>query len=72
MSLVNSLCYLNQVILSLWHCGTFQHSLFLRITTLLTLFKSTLLLKIKCFDTTIYMKTLIGAWEAGWGRERVA
>jgi len=30
---------------------------FLRITTLLSLLKSTLLLKRKCFDTTIYMKT---------------
>jgi hypothetical protein len=30
---------------------------FLRITTLLTWLKSTLLLKNKCFDTTIYMKT---------------
>jgi len=35
----------------------FQCSLFLRITTLLTWLKSTLSLKIKCFDTTIYMKT---------------
>jgi len=35
----------------------FQRSLFLRIATLLTWLKSTLLLKIKCFDTTIYMKT---------------
>jgi len=35
----------------------FQCSLFLRIPTLLTWLKSTLLLKNKCFDTTIYMKT---------------
>jgi len=35
----------------------FQCSLFLEITTLVTLLKSTLLLKIKCFDTHIYMKT---------------
>ncbi len=35
----------------------FQRSLFLRITTLLSWLKSTLLLEIKCFDTTIYMKT---------------
>jgi len=35
----------------------FQRSLLLRITTLLSWLKSTLLLKIKCFDTTIYMKT---------------
>jgi hypothetical protein len=68
-------------------CSThnFQHSLFLRVTTLLTGLKSTLLLKIKCFDTTIYMKTQClqtnemlhycrkeNAWEAGRGRERVA
>jgi len=55
----------------------FQCSLFLRITTLLSWLKSTLLLKNKCFGTTIYMKTqclqtkrdaaLLGkenAWEA--------
>jgi hypothetical protein len=35
----------------------FQASLFLGITTLLLWLKSTLLLKIKCFNTTIYMKT---------------
>ncbi len=35
----------------------FQASLFLGITRLLLWLKSTLLLKIKCFDTTIYMKT---------------
>ena len=35
----------------------FQHCLFLRITTLLSWLKSTLLLKSKCFGTTIYMKT---------------
>jgi len=35
----------------------FQPSLFLRIITLLTWLESTLLLKIKCFDTTICMKT---------------
>ncbi len=35
----------------------FQHSLFLRITTLLSWLKSTLSLKNKCFDTHIYMKT---------------
>ncbi len=32
----------------------FQHSLFLKIWTLVTWLKSTLLLKIKCFDTHIY------------------
>jgi hypothetical protein len=35
----------------------FQASLFLGITTLLLWLMSTLLLKNKCFDTTIYMKT---------------
>jgi len=44
----------------------FQHSLFLRITTLLSWLKSTLLLKNKCFDTHIYMKTqcLQTKWDA--------
>jgi len=45
-------CYIGKLLLHM-----FQHSLFLRITTLLSWLKSTLLLKIKCFDTTIYMKT---------------
>jgi len=35
----------------------FQHRLFLEITTLVTWLKSTILLKNKCFDTLIYMKT---------------
>ncbi len=35
----------------------FQRSFFLKITTLVTWLKSTLLLKNKCFDTHIYMKT---------------
>jgi hypothetical protein len=35
----------------------FQGSLFLGITTLLLWLKPTLLLKNKCFGTTIYMKT---------------
>ncbi len=62
----------------------FQCSLFLRITTILSWLKSTILLKNKCFLTTIYMKTqclqkkwvaaLLGkenAWEArgGVGKE---
>ncbi len=38
-------------------CWMFQRSLFLGITKLLTWLKSTLLLKIKCFYTHIYMKT---------------
>ncbi len=44
----------------------FQHSLFLRITILLSWLKSTLLLKNKCFGTTIYMKTqcLQTKWDA--------
>jgi len=63
----------------------FQHRLFLRITTLLTWLKSTLLLKNKCFDTTIYMKTQClktnetqHYWKGKclrsdrWSRERVA
>ena len=63
----------------------FQHNLFLIITTLLTWLKSTLLLKIKCFVTTIYMKIQClqtnetqhycrkeNAWEVGRRRERVA
>ncbi len=63
----------------------FQHSLFLRITTLLNWLKSTLLLKNKYFDTHIYLKTkclqtnkmhhycgMENAWEAGWVRKRVA
>ncbi len=62
-----------------------KFSLFLGITTLLAWLKSTLLLKIKCLDTTIYMKTQCiqtnetqhycrkeNAWEAERGRERVA
>jgi len=65
--------------------GLFQRSLFLRTTTLLTWLKSTLLLKNKCFDTTIYMKTQClqtnetqhyGKGKClrseGWSRERVA
>jgi len=65
--------------------GLFQRSLFRRITTLLSWLKSTLLLKIKCFDTTIFMKTQClqanetqhclgkeSAREAGGGVERVA
>ncbi len=43
--------------LSLKKGHSFLDGLFLRITTLLLWLKSTLLLKIKCFDTTIYMKT---------------
>jgi len=35
----------------------FQRSLFLEITTLVTWLKSTLLVKNKCFDKHIYMKT---------------
>jgi len=35
----------------------FQCSLFLEIRTLVTWLRSNLLLKIKCFDTHIYMKT---------------
>ncbi len=35
----------------------FQRNLFLEITTLVTWLKSILLLKKKCFDTHIYMKT---------------
>jgi len=63
----------------------FQPSLFLGITTLVTWHKSTLLLKNKCFDTHIYMKTQClqtnkmqhycgkeNAWEAGWVRKKVA
>jgi len=42
---------------SLHHPKGFQRSLFLRITTLLSWLKSTLLLKNKCLGTTIYMKT---------------
>ncbi len=63
----------------------FQRSLFLRITTLLSWLKSTLLLKNKCFGIDIYMKTQClqtnetqhycrkkNTWEARRGRERVA
>jgi len=63
----------------------FQRSLFRRITTLLTWLKSTLLLKNKYFDTTIYMKTqwlqtneTQHNWKGKclrsdrWSRERVA
>jgi len=35
----------------------FQHTLLVEIRTLVTWHKSTLLLKIKCFDTDSYMKT---------------
>ncbi len=60
---------------------TFHCSLFLRIKTLL---KSTLLLKNKCFDLFIWKHNVYKqmrcsiiverkrAWEARWGRERVA
>ncbi len=64
--------------------SSFQCSLFLKITTLLLWLKSTLLLKIKCFDTIICMKTKClqtnetqhycieeNTWVGGWGRERV-
>jgi len=49
-----------------WVSPTFQCSLFLRITTLFSWLKSTLLLKNKCFDTHIYMKTqcLQTKWDA--------
>ncbi len=63
----------------------FQSSLFLRITKLLSRTKSTLLLKNKCNDTAIYIKTQClqtnealhylgkeSALEAGGGVERVA
>ena len=41
------------------HCriDKFQHSVFHEIRTLVPWLKSTLLLKIECFDTHIYMKT---------------
>jgi len=69
-----------------WYLKVFQRSLFfLRITTLLTWLKSTLLLKNKRFDTTIYMKTQClqtnkkqNYWKGkclrskGWSRERIA
>jgi len=35
----------------------FQHTLFVEIRTLVTLLKSTLLLKMKCRERHIYMKT---------------
>jgi len=38
-------------------CLLFQHTLLVGITTLVAWLKSTLLLKIKCFYTHIYMKT---------------
>jgi len=60
----------------------FQRGLFLRITTLLSWLKSTLILKNKCFDTHIYMKVQClqtkwesgkeNAWEAGWVRKELA
>jgi len=40
-------------LLAVWLCNFFQYILFLKITTLVTWLKSTLLLKIKCFDTHI-------------------
>ena len=46
--------------ISLWrfsHQQTFQRCLFLEIRTLVPWLKSTLLLKSKCFDTHIYVKT---------------
>jgi len=62
-----------------------KRCLFLRITTILTWLKSTLLLKNKCFDTHICMKTLClqtnktqhycgkeNAWGARWVRKGVA
>ncbi len=82
---INNFCnLLSWITLNLWSFHHFQCSLFPRITTLLTWLKSTLLLKIKCFDTTIYMKTQClqtnvpqhycrkeNAWEEGRGREMV-
>jgi len=79
------LCFVTDLKSCIIFKAKFLCSLFLRITTLLTWLKSTLLLKIKCFDTTIYMKTQClktneiqnysrkeNAWEAGQGREMVA
>jgi len=67
------------------YSSNFQRSLFLRITTLLSWTKSTLLLKNKCFGKTTYKKTQCyqtnetqhcfgkeSALGAGWGVERVA
>jgi len=69
-----------------WHsqCFIFQITLFFEIRTLVTWLKSTLLLKIKCFDTAIYMKTQYlqtnkmqhylgkeNVWKAGGVRDRV-
>ncbi len=64
---------------------SFNVVFFLRLTTLLTWLKSTLLLKNKCFDTNIYMKTQClqtnetqHYWKGKclrskrWSRERVA
>jgi len=68
-----------------WTSGLFQCSLFLKTRTLVSWLKSTLLLKHKCFDTHIYMKTQClqtnkmqhycgkeSAWEVGWVWKRVA
>ncbi len=65
--------------------SNFQSSLFLRMTTLLSWLKRTLLLKNKCFETHIYMKTQClqtnetqhclgkeSAWGVEGGVERVA
>jgi len=48
---------LNYAFLNVVFAQTFQHSPFLEITTLVTWLQSTLLLKIKCLDTHIYLKT---------------
>jgi len=61
----------------------YQCSLFLKIRKLVTWLKSTLFLKMKCFDTHIYENKMFtnkkdaalfgkeNAWEAGGVRERV-
>ncbi len=75
----------DQKVVGLNFVASFNVVFFLRITTLLTWLKSTLLLKNKCFDTTIYMKTQCFQtnetqhyWKGKslrserWSRERVA
>jgi hypothetical protein len=67
-----SFCYrlfqgLARVYISTISRHQFQRSLFLKITTLVTWVKSTLLLKIKCFAALLGKES---AWEAGLGKEK--
>ncbi len=60
LTLSHCCCNLKMVFYIFWQLisfRTFQNSLFFEIRTLVSWLKSTLLLKSKCFDSHIYMKT---------------